>query len=92
VKNLAGLTANRNRTRHGCRNKFADLQLKLGKTDEALKLYQQSLDISLRLAQANPNDAELQRDVMVSFYKLGTFGAQQGDVDGIARMKSAKSP
>ena len=55
--------------------KLGNVQLKLGDTVSALEFYQQSLDISERLAAADPSNSQAQRDLMVSHYKLAEVAA-----------------
>jgi len=49
-------------------------------TAEALKHYLRANDIGQKLAAENPDDAELQRDLSVSWEKIGDVQLQQGDV------------
>jgi hypothetical protein len=42
-------------------------------------LYQQSLDIRRRLAEAEPDRADYQRDLSVSYTRLGALAADRGD-------------
>ncbi len=48
------------------------MQLRLGNTQEALSAYQQSLEIRQALADADPANAQAQRDLMVSYTKMGS--------------------
>ncbi|MGH8909330.1 MAG: tetratricopeptide repeat protein, partial [Egibacteraceae bacterium] len=56
----------------------------VGRGDEAARLYQQSLDIRRRLADAEPDRADYQRDLSISYNRLGALAAEQGD-PGAAR-------
>jgi len=47
--------------------------LQLGNTQAALQAYQQSLDLHQKLAQDDPTNVHAQRDLSVSYYKLGTI-------------------
>ncbi len=51
--------------------RLGDVCLKLGRTDEALKYFNLKFEISKVLAEADPNDSQKQRDLLVSHYKLG---------------------
>ncbi|MGH3800370.1 MAG: hypothetical protein ACRDTD_09615, partial [Pseudonocardiaceae bacterium] len=55
-----------------------DLNAALGQGEQALTLYQQSLDIAERLTRAEPGRADYQRDLSVSYNKLGVCFAQLG--------------
>jgi hypothetical protein len=44
----------------------------LGQGEAAREAYQKSLDIAERLAQAEPDRADYQRDLVVSLWKVGT--------------------
>ncbi|MGH3819014.1 MAG: hypothetical protein ACRDRE_14930, partial [Pseudonocardiaceae bacterium] len=50
----------------------------LGQGEQALKLYQQSLHIADRLAQAEPDRADYQRDLSISYQRLGQCAAGLG--------------
>jgi tetratricopeptide (TPR) repeat protein len=50
----------------------------LGQTADALKCYQDGLEISRRLAESNPGDAQAQRDLSISYNKLGDVTLQLG--------------
>jgi Flp pilus assembly protein TadD len=52
----------------------------LGNVSAAREAYQKSLDISLKLAQADPTNAQAQRDLSVSYNKLGDVNLQLGNV------------
>ncbi|MGH4007675.1 MAG: tetratricopeptide repeat protein, partial [Pseudonocardiaceae bacterium] len=64
--------------------RLADLNAALGQGDQALTLYQQSLDIAERLARAEPGRADYQRDLSVSYNKLGICLAQLGRAEEAA--------
>lgn len=49
-------------------------------TAEALRHYQKANEISAKLAAANPNDPELQRDLSVSYEYIGDVQQQLGDL------------
>jgi tetratricopeptide (TPR) repeat protein len=57
-------------------NKLGDLYQALGQGEQALQLYQRSLDIARRLAESEPGRADYQRDLSVSFQRLGICLAQ----------------
>ena len=67
-------------------NKLGDLYRALGQGEQALQLYQQSLDIRDRLAQSEPGRADYQRDLSVSYQRLGVCFAQLG------RLREAAAP
>jgi tetratricopeptide (TPR) repeat protein len=52
-----------------------------GKLDEALKAYRDSLAIRERLAAADPSNTEWQRDLSVSYDKIGNVLVAQGKLD-----------
>ena len=52
-----------------------------GNLDEALKSYQDSLAIRDRLAKADPSNAGWQRDLSVSYEKVGDVLQAQGNLD-----------
>ena len=60
---------------------MGDVYLKLGRTDEALKSYQDSLEINQRLSQADPSDSQKQRDISVSLHSLGDVYLKLGRTD-----------
>lgn len=47
------------------------MQWQQGNTQAALEAYQQSLTVSKRLAQDDPNNAQAQRDLAGSYFKIG---------------------
>jgi tetratricopeptide (TPR) repeat protein len=56
---------------------------------EALKLYQQAHDIFAKLAIADPNNTEWQRDVSVSHERIGAILQTQGDLPGALKAYQA---
>ena len=50
-------------------------------TDKALQSYQEALKLSEALAKADPNDAQAQRDLSVSYNKLGDVHLRLGATD-----------
>jgi tetratricopeptide (TPR) repeat protein len=52
-------------------NKVGDLYRALGQGEQAREAYQQSLDITERLAGAEPDRADYQRDLSVSYERMG---------------------
>ncbi len=76
--------------------------LLLGKTDQALKAYQQSNEILGKLAKADPENTSAQRDLSVSHNRLGNVRLKLGDTAGaleayqqdleISRELAAKDP
>jgi len=52
------------------------VQLRLGDTEKALQAYQQALEIRQTLAQSDPTNVSAQRDLSVSYYKLGSVQEQ----------------
>src|SRR2546423_13098212 len=52
--------------------------------DSALKLYQQSLHIRDKLAQAEPDRADYQRDLSISYQRLGVCFAELGQNEDAA--------
>jgi hypothetical protein len=57
-----------------------------GDPAEAARRYQQALAITERLAQADPANAAYQRDLSVSYNRLGDLTAGGADPDGSARI------
>jgi len=47
--------------------------VKMGQLGEAKSWFERSLKIREKLAQSDPNDAQAQRDLIVSHYKLAVF-------------------
>jgi tetratricopeptide (TPR) repeat protein len=56
---------------------MGDLYRALGQGDEARAAYQKSLAIAERLAQAEPDRADYQRDLIVSFVKISESDSLQ---------------
>ncbi len=54
--------------------------MQLGDTQSALEFYQQGLEIDERLATADPNNAQMQRDLSISYYNLGVVQMQLGEL------------
>jgi len=54
------------------------MTLQLGQTQQAREFYQKSLGVRQRLADADPKNAEAQRDLSVSFNNLGDVTLQLG--------------
>ena len=52
-----------------------------GRLDAAREFYQQGLDIAKKLAAADPANAQAQRDLSVSYEKLGDVSQQAGRLD-----------
>ena len=52
-------------------NKLGDVYLTLGRTEDALKQYQDGLKIRHQLAADDPKDAQKQRDLSISLNNLG---------------------
>ena len=51
-----------------------------GPLTAARKVYQQALEIAQKLAAADPSDAQAQRDLSVSYNRLGNVQLQSGEV------------
>jgi len=47
--------------------------LQLGNAEKALQAYQQDLEISQKLAIDDPTNSQVQRDLLVSYYRLGSI-------------------
>jgi len=60
--------------------KLGNVQLQSGQVTEALRSYEQDLEIRQKLAAADPSDAQAQRDLSVSYNKLGNVQLQSGQV------------
>ncbi len=60
-------------------SRLGDIWLKLGNTAEAVKAYQQDLEISKKLAENDPDSGQAQRDLSVSYNKLGDVYLQTGN-------------
>ncbi len=52
-------------------SKLADVQGQLGNTAAALQAYEQAMEIRKKLVQADPDNTTAQRDLSVSYNKLG---------------------
>jgi hypothetical protein len=52
-----------------------------GKVDEALKVYRDSLGIRERLAAIDPSNTQWERDLSVSYDKIGDVLVVQGKLD-----------
>ncbi len=63
-------------------NDHGDVLRAQGDLAGALSAYQQALELSTRLAQADPSNASWQRDVSVSHNKVGDVLSDQGDLAG----------
>ncbi len=61
------------------------MQQQLGDTQSALGYYQQCNDIRERLAEADPTNTQAQRDLSVSYNKLGDVQLKLGDTQLAAR-------
>ena len=59
---------------------WANVLVDQGNLPEALKAYRDSLAIAERLAQADPGNAGWQRDLWVSYNKVGEILMAQGDL------------
>ena len=58
-------------------NKLGDVEVAAGNLDAARSAYEKSLAIAERLAKADANNSERQRDLVVSYAKIGGLFAQQ---------------
>ena len=65
---------------------LGDLSQQLGQTTEALDFYQKALAISERLAEADPENAQVQNDLSVSYERLGDVVAAVGPDERGARL------
>jgi hypothetical protein len=54
-----------------------------GKLQEALDAYQQCLKVRQTLAEQDKSNSGLQRDLIVSLYKVGTITAKVGGNDNV---------
>ncbi|NJS14893.1 MAG: hypothetical protein HC788_10145, partial [Sphingopyxis sp.] len=61
--------------------KLADLEKSLGQLEQARARYALRLEISERLAKANPHSEQLQRDYAVSVYKFAQILTHFGEFD-----------
>jgi hypothetical protein len=57
---------------------MGDVELLLGNTQTAHKQYQEAHELARRLAEADPKNAQAQRDLSVSFNKLSDVTRQLG--------------
>jgi len=58
----------------------------------ALKSYNDSLAIVARLAKSDPGNAEWQRDLSVSYNKVGDVQKAQGDLTGALKSYQVPAP
>lgn len=68
-------TAGSSRDRSVAYNEMGDVQRDQGNLDDALKSYHASLDIRERLAAADPGNANWQRALWVSMWRLALSGS-----------------
>jgi tetratricopeptide (TPR) repeat protein len=61
-------------------NKIGDVQVAQGNLADALKSFREGLGITIRFAQANPDDAGWQRDLSVSHDRIGEVQVAQGNL------------
>ena len=54
------------------------MTLELGRTQDALDFYKKGLNVAQRLAEADPKSAQAQRDLSVSYDKLGNVTLELG--------------
>ena len=59
---------------------MGDLYRALGQGEQARRAYEQSLEIFERLARAEPDRADYQRGLAVSYERMGDLYLQQGEV------------
>jgi Flp pilus assembly protein TadD len=57
---------------------MGDVELLLGNTQTAGKQYEEAHELARRLAEADPQNAQAQRDLSVSLNKLGDVTRQLG--------------
>jgi tetratricopeptide (TPR) repeat protein len=55
--------------------------LRLGDTEKALQAYQQALNISQALAESDPTNVSAQRDLSVSYNRIGDVQLRLGDTE-----------
>ena len=67
----AGLNGGSNLANDCYRSPHVELALQSGQVTEALGSYQKGLEIRQKLAAADPSDAQAQRDLSISYSKLG---------------------
>ena len=58
----------------------------MGDSEEARCHFEQALDINRRLAQANPANAQSQRDLSISLNRLGDILVAIGDLEAARRL------
>src|SRR5262249_19173474 len=69
------------RTRVWAHIALGDVYLEIdGNVSKARREYQLAFDLSKRLAEADPKDAQAQRDLALSFNRIGNVLLQQGEV------------
>ncbi|MGH3614291.1 MAG: TIR domain-containing protein [Pseudonocardia sp.] len=73
-------------------NKLGDLMVALGRGDDALRFFQQSLDIRTGLTQREPDRADYQRDLSVSYERLGDLKEAAGDLGDAIRLYELSLP
>lgn len=80
-KRVLKLAASENQTWfiYWARIGIGDVRVAQGSLPEALKAYRDSLAIRERLAQADPGNAGWQRDLSVSYAKIGTLFRKTGE-------------
>ena len=61
--------------------KIAGIQLRLGKTDEALDGYEQSLQIAKELIKLDPNNSQFKRDLTLSIENIAGIQLRLGKTD-----------
>jgi tetratricopeptide (TPR) repeat protein len=59
-------------------DRLGDLAVDMGRSEEAARLFSQTLDISRRLAEAETDRADYQRDLSVSYERLGELARSMG--------------
>ena len=66
-------------------NNIGHLQRRLGKTDAALKAFQDSLAIRQTLTKLDPSNTEFQRDLSVSYEIIGDLQLRLGNTDNASK-------
>jgi serine/threonine protein kinase/tetratricopeptide (TPR) repeat protein len=61
--------------------RIGDAQLSMGQAAQALTNYQQTLDIRNERLRVKPDDADIQRAKLISYYRLGDALAAMGSAD-----------
>ncbi len=61
---------------------LGDVEAKLGAREKASQHYERGQSLVLALSSRDPNNAEWQRDLSVSYDKIGDISAARGDRDG----------